>query len=195
MAMTRFEKALVNRPKKAQGNIAKIWTHLEGIKIDQIQDVLEIGCGIGTVSNWLAGTLDLNVTGTDFDPDQIKTAKEMYPEHERLVFKVENGAELSFDKDGFDLAISENVFHHINNWQSAAAEIARVLRPGGYFIWYDLVFPTWLRGVFSRFLKNYGYYTIADIRTEFHKNGFKFISERRVPHGPFAHYDILLLRE
>lgn len=193
MAMTGIEKRLVNRPEKAQRNIAKIATHLEGIQMDQITTVLEIGCGIGTVTNWLADSYDLAVTGTDFDPEQITRAKKMYPEHERLTFQVEDGADLSFETDYFDLVISQNVFHHIKNWRSAVEEIARVLRPGGFFIWYDLVFPSWLRVVFSRFLKNYGFYTTTDVRAEFLKNGFEIKSEKRLPHGLFVHYDILLL--
>jgi ubiquinone/menaquinone biosynthesis C-methylase UbiE len=194
MAMTRFEKILVNREKKAQKNITKISVHLKGLNMDQMEDALEIGCGIGTVSNWLADSYDLKVIGTDFDRDQIEIAQKMYPSHERLLFKVEDGAALSFDTGSFDLVISENVFHHIRNWKSAVGEITRVLRPGGYFIWYDLVFPEWLRGGFSRFLKSYGFYTIGDVRSEFTKKGFEFISEKKLPHGFFVHYDILLHR-
>lgn len=190
--MSRFEKILVNRENKGQKNIEKISAHINELKMDHIEDALEIGCGIGTVSSWLADSYNLKVIGTDFDPEQIEAAKKMYSSHQQLLFKVEDGAALSFDNGSFDLVISENVFHHIRNWQSAVGEIARVLRPGGYFIWYDLVFPEWLRGVFRRFLKNYGFYTIVDVRSEFIQKGFEFISERKLLHGPFVHYDILL---
>ena len=47
-----------------------------------------------------------------------------------------------------DLALSTISFHH---WQDQAAgirEIARVLRPGGYFLLVDLSFPDWLGRVF-----------------------------------------------
>ena len=52
-------------------------------------------------------------------------------------------------QDAFvDLALSTTSFHH---WQDQAAgvrEIARVLRPGGYFILVDLSLQDWLVGVF-----------------------------------------------
>ncbi|MFN2174552.1 MAG: class I SAM-dependent methyltransferase [Anaerolineales bacterium] len=195
MAMTGLEKRLVNRPKKAQRNIMKISAHLEGIAMGQVKNALEIGCGIGTVSSWLADSYDLTVIGTDFDSDQIKVAKEMYPEHDQLRFKIEDGANLSFEKEFFDLVISENVFHHISNWRAAIGEVARVLKPSGYFIWFDLVFPDWLRGFFRRFLKDYGFYTITDIDSEFAKNGFRTLNKTRIRHGPMVHYDIMLQRE
>jgi ubiquinone/menaquinone biosynthesis C-methylase UbiE len=46
-----------------------------------------------------------------------------------------------------DLALSTTSFHH---WQDQAAgirEIARVLRPGGYFILVDISIPEWLERV------------------------------------------------
>ena len=34
--------------------------------------------------------------------------------------------------------------HHIPEWKTVLAEMVRVLRPGGYFIYSDLVVPSWL---------------------------------------------------
>ena len=34
--------------------------------------------------------------------------------------------------------------HHIPEWKTVLAEMVRVLRPGGYFIYGDLVVPSWL---------------------------------------------------
>ena len=76
MKMTQLEKRLVNRRKKAENNIAKIQATLDKINSENIKDVLEIGCGIGLVSAYLAHECGLNVYGTDFDSEEIKIAKE-----------------------------------------------------------------------------------------------------------------------
>ena len=36
------------------------------------------------------------------------------------------------------------VTHHISNWRSALAQMFKVSKPGGYFIYTDLAFPRWL---------------------------------------------------
>ena len=54
---------------------------------------------------------------------------------------------LPLQDNSVDLALSTTSFHH---WQDQAAgirEIARVLRPGGYFMLVDISLPEWLGGV------------------------------------------------
>ncbi len=34
--------------------------------------------------------------------------------------------------------------HHIPNWPEAVAEMIRVLKPGGYLIYSDFVYPSWV---------------------------------------------------
>jgi len=68
-----------------------------------------------------------------------------------------------------DLALSTSSFHH---WQDQAAgirEIARVLRPGGYFILVDASFPDWLVRVFR--LKRF--HSPAQLRTLFIQAGLR----------------------
>ena len=50
MAMTKFEKLFVNRQKKGDRNIEIARNRLNGLNIQNIHDVLEIGCGTGTDS-------------------------------------------------------------------------------------------------------------------------------------------------
>ena len=67
MKMTRLEKRLVNREKKAGRNIVHLERGLRHLDWSSVHDVLEIGCGIGSVSAYLAQSYPLRVTGTDFD--------------------------------------------------------------------------------------------------------------------------------
>ena len=45
---------------------------------------------------------------------------------------------LFYDGGSFDFVASFLMLHHVVEWQSAVAEVARVLRPGGTFFGYDL---------------------------------------------------------
>jgi ubiquinone/menaquinone biosynthesis C-methylase UbiE len=195
MAMTGFEKQFVNRRQKAQRNITNVSTRLEQLDISNINDVLEIESGVGFVSAWLVETYGMHVYGTDFDPDQVTTAQELHPESEHLHFGVEDASNLSFTDSSFDLVISQNVFHHIPDWKRAVREVRRVLRPEGYFIWYDLVFPKFVKGLFQPFVRNYGLYTFDDIQSEFDNNGFAGLFHERVAHGPFTHHHYVLQKD
>ena len=80
MKMTKLEKRFVNRRKKAEKNIKRVGDGLKQIEVKNINSALEIGCGIGLVSAYLANQQGISVYGTDFDPDEIKPAKEINEE-------------------------------------------------------------------------------------------------------------------
>lgn len=192
MKMTRIEIQFVNRKKQSKRNIQKLELAFKHLDLQKIKTVLELGCGIGFVSRYLAETYNLTVYGTDYDNEQIQTAKQLHLNINRLTFQVENASALSFENSSIDLVLSQNVFHHIPDWQIAIKEIARVLRPGAYFVWMDLVFPGIVKKIFQPFVKNYGLYTIDDIEKAFSLHKFKTLFFERLAHGPLSQYHYVL---
>jgi len=192
MAMTRFEKLFVNRQKKGDRNIETVRNRLIGLNIHNIHDVLEVGCGVGALSAFLSSEYGMNVNGTDFDAKQIQMARELCDESDQLHFRVEDATKLTFEDASFDLAISQDVFHHIAAWPRAVSEIARVLRLGGHFIWIDMVFPSVITKLLRPLIKSYGLYTFAELRLEFRENGFEERFHKHLFHGPFAYHHFVL---
>jgi ubiquinone/menaquinone biosynthesis C-methylase UbiE len=191
MKMTRLEKWLVNRNKKAERNIARVRQRLTALPAEAIEDVLELGCGIGAVAAFLSQTYNMKVWGTDYDLAQIQIARKRYPENEKLIYQVEDAAHLSFQDARFDLVVSQNVFHHLSKWQTAVSEIARVLRPGGFLLWLDLAFPKWIAHLFQPLIKKHSLYCIADAKYVFETQGFdQRFHERRI-HGPFSQHHMI----
>ena len=189
--MTRLEKWFVNRSKKARRNIARVRQRLQALPSATIQDVLELGCGIGTVAAYLAKTHGMNVYGTDYDAEQIQIARNMQPENAHLHYRVEDAANLSFQDASFDLVVSQNVFHHIPDWKSATKEVARVLRPGGYLIWLDLAFPKLIRKLFQPLVKKHSLYCLAEVIRAFQTHGFEQLFQERLIHGLFVHHHLV----
>ena len=188
MNMTWFEKKFVNRKKKAQRNTEKVRRSLNKLEIKTVHNALEIGCGIGTVSAFLAETYGMDVYGTDFDSEEIELAKKLQSEHEKLHFAVEDATALSFEDNTFDLVISQNVFHHIPRWQMAVTEIVRVLRHEGYLVWCDLAFPKTVIRVLQPIIKNYGLYACEDVRSAFTRCGLYALHHKQLTHGLFLHH-------
>lgn len=101
--------------------------------------VLEVGCGTGSELAWMLelGASPQQLVGVDLLADRIKAARYAYPE---LDFRVGNAEHLDFEDSSFDLVMAFTVFSSIlEEAMSAnvAAEIMRVLRPGGGLLWYD----------------------------------------------------------
>ena len=98
---------------------------------------LEIGCGAGYVSAWMARR-GAAAFGIDPTPNQLATAKRLRAEHNLPIHLVEGyGERLPFPDNTFDFAISEYgaaLWADPHQW---IPEAARVLRPGA-----GLVFMT-----------------------------------------------------
>ena len=192
MKMTNIEKRFVNRKKKSEGNIRKLESALKYVDMKKVNTVLELGCGIGFVSHYLAKTYNWKVYGTDYDDKQIQLANKLQTRIDHLSFQVEDAAKLSFEDSSMDLVLSQNVFHHIPNWENAIREIVRVLCSGGYLVWLDLTFPGIVKTIFLPFVKNYGLYTIDDIEKAFAFHGLKKLFHENLSHGPLTQHHYVL---
>ena len=190
--MTRIEKRFVNRKKKSEKNIEKLELAFKQIDLTKIKTIMELGCGIGFVSYYLANTYDFNVYATDYDREQIQIANTLHPKIDCLHFQVEDATKLSFEDGSIDLVLSQNVFHHIPKWEDAIKEIARILCTGGYFIWLDLTFPKIIKNIFLPLVKNYGLYTIEDVLGAFKVYGFKKLSYTRFVHGLLNQHHLVM---
>ncbi len=102
--------------------------------------VLEIGCGD---ANWLRdlvrwGASPERLAGVDLLPDRLREAVRRGPPGSGFVRAF--GGALPFPSETFDLAIQSTVFTSILDpgiRTGVAAEMLRVLRPGGRIVWYD----------------------------------------------------------
>jgi ubiquinone/menaquinone biosynthesis C-methylase UbiE len=189
--MTRLEKWLVNRRKKAERNIARVHRRLQELPLKAIRDVLELGCGAGAVAADLAATYEMNVYGTDYDNAQIEVARNTQPKSENLHYRVEDAMRLTFQDASFDLVISQNVFHHLSDWKAALQETARVLKPKGYFMWLDLAFPKFIGRLFQPLIKNHSLYCFVEVKSAFEIYGFRQLFYERLVHGFFVHHHLV----
>jgi ubiquinone/menaquinone biosynthesis C-methylase UbiE len=114
------------------------------------RDVLEIGAGSGSVAQQLLwDTPELAWTAIDIDPRMTQAAATRLSEFAGASVKTADATAMPFPDDSFDSVVSCLMLHHIIDWERAVAEVARVLRPGGTFVGYDLV-RTPLASLFHR---------------------------------------------
>lgn len=102
-------------------------------------DVLEIGGGSGAMAEAVARTQpDARLTVTDLDQAMLQHARARLAEHADIAVRKADVTDLPFEPGSFDSVTSYLMLHHVVDWLPAIAEVARVLRPGGVFLGYDL---------------------------------------------------------
>jgi SAM-dependent methyltransferase len=98
------------------------------------RDVLELGCGAGQWSVWLAGR-GARVTGLDLSTNQLAHARRSAAAAGAVIALLQASAEaLPFAARSFDLVLSD---HGAMSWgdpDRTLPEAARVLRPGGWLV-------------------------------------------------------------
>ena len=96
--------------------------------------VLDAGCGTGIQSLWLSATAR-EVCGVDISEKLLEVADAKCRHLNHVNFLEADLTRLPFENASFDAAVSlGETISHIADWQKAFSEIARVLRPGGIFI-------------------------------------------------------------
>jgi SAM-dependent methyltransferase len=104
--------------------------------------VLDVGCGIGGASRYLASEYGCQVTGLDLTEDYIRVARllaERVGLGPRLHYQQGNALALPFPDTSFDLVWTQHATMNISDKARLYAEIGRVLRIGGFFAMYDAV--------------------------------------------------------
>jgi SAM-dependent methyltransferase len=105
--------------------------------------VLEVGCGPGHLATRLAHDHGLEVTGLDLDPTMIERARAnaasvTTTDGRQPMFVNGDVAALPFEDASFDLVVSTFSVHHWSDPGAGFGEMARVLRPGGRALIWDL---------------------------------------------------------
>src|SRR5437867_2223084 len=98
---------------------------------------LDIGCGLGTHSIFLAQN-GFDVTGIDISPNAIEKAKKRAEEKNvKVNFLAGNGYDLKFDNNFFDFVFDRGCFHHVPSHlrNKYVKGVHRVLKnKGKYFL-------------------------------------------------------------
>ncbi len=98
------------------------------------QDLLDVGCGPGTITTDLAQRVAPGrTTGIDLSSDVIATAREIQDRAGRTdaVFEQASVYELPFADGTFDVVYAHQVLQHLSEPVTALCEMRRVLREGG----------------------------------------------------------------
>lgn len=102
--------------------------------------VLEVSCGHGGGASYLTRTMKpAAYTGLDLNPAGIDFCKKRH-HVEGLGFIQGDAENLPFPADSFDVVVNVEASHCYPDFPRFMAEVARVLKPGGHFLYADFRF-------------------------------------------------------
>ncbi len=156
------------------------------------RNILEIAAGTGVVTHKLHNQLDndTRLTVTDLNQAMLDIAQEKTGDADNLIFQQADAADLPFDENTFDQAISQFGIMFVPEKDTAFKETLRVLSPGGSFLfnvwdsfeinYYAQIAYETIASFFSsdppQFLKMpFSYYNIDEIKNTLSSTGFEGI--------------------
>lgn len=99
------------------------------------QDILEVGCGRGTMSLYLAEYMNANVSLLDNEKDAIDIARKAFEVHgKRGAFYERDAENTGLPDEAYDAVVSIGLAEHFSNTDKLFKEQFRLLRPGGVMI-------------------------------------------------------------
>ena len=110
--------------------------HAERARIRAGMYVLDLGCGLGGASRYLAAECGSRVAAIDLTPNFVEVARILTARSGlagRIEFRQANALALPFQEGTFDHVWSYAVTMNIADKEGLAREVARVLKPGGRF--------------------------------------------------------------
>ena len=101
--------------------------------------VLDIGTGVGRWARWFASLQNTRVIGIDIEPQRLKWAQRRSAT--RIQYCIMSADHLSFSNGAFDVVNCIAVLQHVPDSvkRKAIAEMARVLKPHGHAIVFELI--------------------------------------------------------
>ncbi len=114
-----------------QKNIKSISGNLAG------NNILDMGCGLGTTTEYITKIGHYNCIGIDYDSDAIEYCKRTYPQ---CNFQIADAEQLPFEDDYFDTIVLRDVLHHFYreaDFNKVTKEILRVSKSNARIIFFD----------------------------------------------------------
>lgn len=130
-------------------------TAVKALQLKAGSTVLDVCTGTGDLVQYIqpAVTESGSVVGLDFSPEMLEVARHRFSGVNNVSFHLGSALELPFEDNQFDGAVISFGLRNVDNIEQAIAEMARVVKPGGWVVNVDTSPKPWLPGFWWYFSK------------------------------------------
>ncbi len=147
----RYPLQLYDYVAAGEGNVA-----LRGL------DVLEVGSGRGGGASYIARYLEPRmITGMDLSMSATQFCIQHYNDIDNLAFINGDAEAIPFPDKSLDAVINVESSHCYPDFENFVAEVKRILKPGGYFLFTDFR-KTAETNIFNKTFKKKGFLTLYE---------------------------------
>ena len=115
---------------------------LSQLNFSETDHILDVGCGLGGASRYIASKHDNSVTGIDLAQEYIDTGNVLCSWvglNNRVTLQQGSALDMPFENESFDGGLMLHVGMNIEDKALLFAEIYRVMKPGAIFGVYDIM--------------------------------------------------------
>lgn len=112
------------------------------VQLNSKHKVLDVGSGVGGASHFLALEYGCRVTGLDLSEEYCRVAQSLANRlglNSLVTYQQGSALDMPFEDNSFDIVWTQHATMNIADKPRLYSEIARVLRPNGYFTMYDVL--------------------------------------------------------
>lgn len=163
------------------GPMQMIALDLAGEQVRMPGAILDVGCGTGRLLRAAQRRFNnARLDGVDPAPEMVRQANAMLPQGSPIRIQQATAEELPFPDHVFDLVFSTMTFHHWADQAKAAAEIGRVLAPGGRWMLADFVAHGPV-GIVVRIVSGGRFPRQRQLQALLERAGLEIVEQRPVP--------------
>jgi len=148
---------------------------LSEMDIDDGNRILDVGCGTGTILQYISQRKQIQGFGMDISEAMVSIAREKASD---CTFLVGNADALPFPDDSMDVITACMAYHHFPEQKRFREEAMRVLKPGGHLYICDPRFPAAVRWLLNFLFREAGFHSTGKNICDFADTGF--IEEKTV---------------
>lgn len=129
-----FDSCAVNWDKIRDTDSHKLQTLVDMIKLQQGDDVLDVGTGTGVLLPYLLQAIGTNghIIAVDFSEKMLEQAKLKHQQEKNIIFEASNILELELSKESFNAITCLNFYPHLHNRKEEfLKQMLPLLKKGG----------------------------------------------------------------
>ncbi|NHJ49636.1 MAG: class I SAM-dependent methyltransferase [Asgard group archaeon] len=112
------------------------------LKINANDVVLDLGCGLGKITEYIAQKTNSKITGIDSSQKAIEWAQKNTKINEKLSFDVVDINDLDYPSESFDVILALDVLYWIENLEPVVKKLKDILKPNGRMGLFYVLFRT-----------------------------------------------------